>query len=81
MLAGVVFWLCFAFVLLGRGFSTDQRSLDYGSLYSTSLFSRVMIDNANFKESFSCSNDRTRLSRNKDFPSKSLIVLFCPFWI
>ena len=79
ILAGIVFWLCFAFELLGCGFLTDQRSLDCGWLFSTSLFSRVMIVNANFKESFSCSNDRTRLSRNKHFSSNHL--LYCIFWI
>jgi len=34
-----------------------------------------MIVSANFKESFSCSNDRTRLSRNKHFSSNSFIAL------
>ena len=75
ILAGMDFWLCFAFALLGCGFATDQRSLDCSWLFSTSLFSRVMMVSANFRESFSCSNDRTRLSRNKHFSSNSLIAL------
>ena len=75
MLAAIVFCLCFAFVLFRCGFSMDQQSLDCGWLFSTSLFSRVMIVNAYFEQSFPGSNDRTRLPRDKHFSSKSFIAL------
>ena len=43
ILAGIVFWLCFAFVLLGCGFATDQRSFDCSWLFSTSLYYSIAL--------------------------------------
>ena len=69
-------WLRSRFPFLPRFSSTwAQHSLDFGSLFSTSLFSCVMMVNASLRESFSCSNDKAWLSKVKHFASNSLIAL------
>ena len=70
------FWQRSAFPFSPRVSSTwTQHSLDFGCLLSTSLFSCIMMVDASLRESFSCSNDKTRLSKVKHFSSKSLIAL------
>ena len=76
ILERTAFWLRFAFPFLLRVSSTwAQHSLDFDWLFSTSLLSCIMMVNASLREPFSCSNDKTRLSKVKHFSSKSLIAL------
>lgn len=70
------FWLHFGFPLLTRDLSTwTQHSLVLGWLFSIPLFSCIIMVSASLRESFSCSYDKTRLSKVKHFSSSSLITL------
>ena len=70
------FWLRSRFPFFPRFSSIwTQQSLDFGSLFSASLFSCIMMVNASIRDSFPCSNDKTWLSKVKHSSSKSLIAL------